>query len=179
MENTNTLISQTALAFDQLTNAINKIEHADYKKPLSSLSGSSIGQHIRHVIEFYQCMIIGYSTNTINYDKRVRDKMIEESREFAIQCFNKCLFDIKNSDLKKVLSLELFYGNENDVTRLSTTFEREIVYNIEHTIHHMALIKIGLKEINDAIEIPNEFGVAVSTIRHQQKNNVHSNLFAN
>ncbi len=173
------LISQTESAFFQLTNAINQLEHSDYKKTLDTLTGSTIGQHVRHIIEFYQCLMNGYNTTIVNYDNRGRDKMIEESREFALQCINKILFDIKNLSLKKEITLEIFYENENEPLRLSTTVERELVYNIEHAIHHMALIKIGIKEINEKIILPSEFGVAVSTIRYQQQNHVHSHLLAN
>jgi hypothetical protein len=172
------LILQTDSAFHQLTDAINQLEHVDYKRPLENLSGSSVGQHVRHIIEFYQCMMNGYKNASINYDLRVRDKMIEESREFAIQCINKIMFEIQSADLKKPLVLEVSYENgiENNSIQLPTSFERELVYNIEHAIHHMALIKIGIKEINSEIILPVEFGVAASTIKHKHQNHVHSNV---
>ena len=173
--NNSTLILQTESVLYQLTNAINLLDHAAYIKPLENLSDSSIGKHVRHIIEFYQCMLKGCQEESINYDNRVRDKMIEESREFAIQCINKFLFDLKTIDTKKTLTLEVYYGKDFEI-KLSTTFEREMVYNIEHTIHHMALIKIGIKEISSKIIVPKEFGVATSTIQHQQ-NYVHSNVF--
>jgi hypothetical protein len=170
------LILQTESVLYQLTDAINKLEHSDYKRPLENLSRSSIGQHVRHIIEFYQCMMNGYEKSVINYDRRVRDKMIEESREFALQCVHKILFDLKSIELTKSLQLEVSYEKEEAALLLSTTFERELVYNIEHAIHHMALIKIGIKEIDPALLLPAEFGVAASTIKHQ--NHVHSQLLA-
>jgi hypothetical protein len=174
------LILQTESVLYQLTDAINQLKHGDYKKPLETLSLSSIGQHVRHIIEFYQCMMNGHEKSVINYDRRIRDKMIEESREFALQCVNKILFDIKSIELNKSLSLEVSYEqNKEDASfMLSTTFERELVYNIEHAIHHMALIKIGIKEIDSELILPSEFGVAASTIKHQQKNHVHGQLLA-
>ena len=174
------LILQTESVLYQLTDAINQLEHGDYKKPLENLSHSSIGQHVRHIIEFYQCMMNGYEKSVINYDRRVRDKMIEESREFAVQCIHKILFDIKSIEMNKSLSLEVSYEQDKETSSLllSTTFERELVYNIEHAIHHMALIKIGMKELNPELVLPKEFGVAASTIKHQQQNHVHSHLLA-
>jgi len=170
------LILQTESAFQQLMDAINMLSQQDYKRPLENLSGSTIGQHIRHIIEFYQCMIKGYEKKSINYDHRVRNKLIEESREFAIQCIEIISNDLKSIDLKKTLSLEVSYEVENKYIEVPTTIERELIYNIEHAIHHMALIKIGIKEINNTLSLPKEFGVAASTIRHQQKSHVHSNL---
>ena len=170
---THSLIHQTASVLRQLTDAINQLEHQDYKKPLETLSGSSIGQHVRHIIEFYQCMMNGYDKGILNYDQRVRDKMIEESREFAVQCINKIMFDLKTTDLSQKITLEVVY---DQTIKLTTTMERELVYNIEHTIHHMALIKIGIKAIGSQILLPAEFGVATSTLKHQQ--HVHSNVLA-
>jgi hypothetical protein len=157
----------------QLTEVINQLTHSDYKKPLHNLSGSSIGQHVRHIIEFYQCMMNGYEKALINYDQRVRDKMIEESREFAVQCIHKIIVDLEKVDLTKNLTLEVMYDQS---FFLNTTFERELVYNIEHAIHHMAMVKIGLKETNTALVLPVEFGVATSTIKHQQEQHVHRNV---
>ncbi|HVD97884.1 MAG TPA: hypothetical protein VNB90_06740 [Cytophagaceae bacterium] len=167
------LIGQTRAVLNQLSEAINLLEHAEYKKPLDILSGSTLGQHVRHVIEFYQCMLKGYETGVINYDLRVRDKMIEESREFALQCIHKIMYDLTIVAQSKTIILEVAY---EETTALPTTFERELVYNIEHAIHHMALLKIGIKEVNAALTLPAEFGVAASTIRHQQ--HVHRNLSA-
>ena len=172
-----TLISQTEEVLLQLTDAINQLEHVEYTRALENLSGSSIGQHVRHVIEFYQCMMKGCQQAIINYDERVRDKMIEESREFAVQSINKILFDLKTMDPQKPLVLEVSYEKGTSI-KLSTTLEREMVYNIEHAIHHMALIKIGIRETNNAIKLPKEFGVASSTIQHQQENHVHRNVLA-
>jgi hypothetical protein len=172
----NILIAQTESVLHQLTEVLNQLEHSEYIRPIESLSESSLGQHVRHVIEFYQCMTLGYSRAKINYEGRKRDKMIEESREFAAQCISKILFDIKNLDQKKPLVLEVQY-EDNHHLEIATTIEREMVYNIEHAIHHMALIKVGIKEINNRIKLPAEFGVAASTIRYQQ-NHVHRNVFA-
>jgi hypothetical protein len=48
-----------------------------------------------------------------------------------------------------------------------TNYYREIVYNLEHTIHHMALIRVGLKELA-SIELPENYGVASATVKHKK-----------
>jgi hypothetical protein len=45
---------------------------------------------------------------------------------------------------------------------------REITYNIEHIVHHMALVKIGIKEVCPYVVMPPEFGIAVSTIKYHK-----------
>jgi hypothetical protein len=66
--------------------------------------------------------------------------------------------------------LELDYAvNPAEMQKVPTNFLRELVYNIEHAVHHMALIRIGVREVAPHITLPPDFGVAASTIRHQQK----------
>ena len=49
-----------------------------YSKPLDILSGSSIGQHMRHIVEFYTCLIAQHEQQVINYDLRTRNQLIEQ-----------------------------------------------------------------------------------------------------
>jgi uncharacterized damage-inducible protein DinB len=65
------------------------------------------------------------------------------------------------------------FGCEN-ATKVTTTFQRELTYLIEHSIHHLAIISIALRDSFATIEVPKYFGVAFSTIIHQEK----SQLFA-
>ena len=46
-----------------------------------------------------------------------------------------------------------------------TTYFREIVYNTEHAIHHLALIRVALREMKLDI-VGDEFGMAYSTIKY-------------
>jgi hypothetical protein len=67
------------------------------------------------------------------------------------------------------LKLEAGYdlGKEVFVT-IDTNATRELVYNIEHAVHHMAIIKIGVREIATYIDLPTDFGIAASTIRYKE-----------
>ena len=40
----------------QLSDLLNAISPESYTAPLLLLHGSSVGQHVRHTIEFYQCL---------------------------------------------------------------------------------------------------------------------------
>ena len=132
-------------------------------------SGSSLGQHTRHIIEFFDCLVRQTETGKINYDLRTRNKQIETQTGFALSTLAILLQKLKQIDLDMSLMLEQCYDFEEDISiKVETTFARELVYNIEHAIHHLAIIKIGLRQMNPGLELPEGFGVAPSTIRHQR-----------
>jgi hypothetical protein len=56
-----------------------------YAQSCSVLSNSSIGQHTRHIIELYLCLINGYETADVSYDRRERNLKLAEELPFAIE----------------------------------------------------------------------------------------------
>src|ERR1700741_1738820 len=69
--------------FVQLTDSLNQLTEKEYAQPCNSLFNNTIGQHVRHIIELFQCLESGYDTGVINYEKRKRDTLIETDKEFA------------------------------------------------------------------------------------------------
>jgi len=153
---------------NQLANLVSQISEEDFKKPSPTLNGSTIGQHLRHTIEFFLCLEKGLTTGIVNYDKRDHDQAIENDKFIAHSIIQNISVAVKNME-DRSLTLEVCYHVENeDFTTLPTSYWRELVYNIEHAVHHMAIMKIGVREIAPYIELPKDFGIAISTIRHQQ-----------
>ncbi|MEO1049099.1 MAG: hypothetical protein AAFX87_00620 [Bacteroidota bacterium] len=152
---------------DQIDDVIDQIREVDYSKEVDILN-ATIGQHIRHTLEFFICLKDGYQAGAVNYDKRTRDKRIEESREFT----RSTIEDIKQFitfdavDRELVLIANYSQAEGKDVV-VSTTFQRELAYNIEHAVHHMAIMKIGINAVAPYVQLPKEFGIAVSTLRFQ------------
>jgi hypothetical protein len=67
------------------------------------------------------------------------------------------------------LALEVGYDvSKDEFITIATNYSRELVYNIEHAVHHMALIKIGVREAASYIDLPSDFGIAASTIRYKE-----------
>lgn len=130
------------------------------------LNGASIGQHLRHSAEFYLCLFQSIPTQTVNYDERKRDLLIETDRKHAI----KILSDLSDQ-LKQISSsfaLQLF-SDETEAKEkpFVTSVDRELLYCLDHAIHHQALIKIGLKELQIVDFVRDHFGVAYSTLSHR------------
>lgn len=146
------------------------LDDARYGKPLELFSQSTIGQHTRHVVEFLQCLLFQAEEGVINYEHRQRNHRIETETSYAWEEIEAIIDRLRNEVLPDQLELETQYGQGDEPPhRVPTTFERELIYNIEHAIHHLAIIKIGLKVVAPEIELPRSFGVAPSTIRFREQ----------
>jgi len=148
---------------------LKEIDPDVYGMPLDLLFGASIGQHTRHLVEFYQCLLnqISESSPVINYSKRVRDTAIEEDPEFALKTIEQLVSEILTLDENISCKLKCSEQFESGEVFIDSNLERELLYNIEHTIHHLAIIKIGLAAVAPGIGLPEHFGVAPSTIRYR------------
>lgn len=125
---------------------------------------ATIGEHVRHIIELYQSLIDNYSSGTINYDKRNRNILIQTS---ILHAKNAVDYIILNVDLpNKDLVLE--QGNITINFSVETNYFRELLYNLEHSIHHQALIKVALLK-HPTIKLPENFGIAQSTIEYRKQ----------
>lgn len=153
----------------QLSFLIHQIKEEDFSKPCETLNGSTIGQHLRHTLEFFLCLEKGFEQGLINYDRRAHDKLLEQDKFIAIAVIDRISNFVENGMAERPLFLEVGYDlAREDFVTIETNVMRELVYNIEHAVHHMAIIKIGLKEVGSYIQLPNDFGVAASTIRYQE-----------
>ena len=130
----------------QLTDLINQLSEQDFIKPVDSLGRSTIGQHLRHTLEFFICLEQGFESGLINYDKRAHDKLIESDKFIALATLNKISDFILSQPSNKALKMEAGYDlDKEEFVTIETNFLRELVYNIEHAVHHMAIMKIGIR----------------------------------
>lgn len=151
---------------EQLQYVIDELTPVQYTQPVKLLSQSSIGQHTRHILEFFVELNKGYETGMVDYDKRIRNKNIEADKDFAITTINQIGANIQKPD--KELLLQAEYGEgEAHSAQVFSNYYRELVYNLEHTVHHMALIRIGVNAVSNVV-IPDEFGVAASTLKYRK-----------
>jgi hypothetical protein len=153
----------------QLESAVEQFHAGDFIRPSQALSGATIGQHLRHTLEFFLCLEKGFDGGVINYDKREHDKLIESDKFLAIATIGRIREFIRKQQQDKSLMLEVGYERHTEnTTTVATNYFRELTYNIEHAIHHMAIMKIGVREVAPYITLAPHFGVAVSTVRYQE-----------
>lgn len=147
--------------FHELGELLGRLSPLEYSQPCHLLSGGSIGQHCRHVIECFQELEKGYSGGTVNYDLRQRQRLLETDAELARRQLWQIGDGLARPDKPLVLEVRL---EEGRVVRLASSYYRELYHNLDHLVHHMALIRVGLIALG-GISVPDGFGVAYATMR--------------
>lgn len=149
---------------NELRQLISQLTAEEYCRPCEGLSNATIGEHTRHIIEMFQCLQNQYESGIVNYDIRKRDFKIQTDTTFANSCINSILNNLEKPDK----SLQLQQIIEGQKLLIETNYHRELLYNLEHCIHHQALIKVAVIQ-SDSIRVDKNFGVAPSTIEYRKQ----------
>lgn len=158
--------AQTVL--QDLGSLIENLSDQEYSESIHHLNGSCIGEHCRHVLELFEELVKGYQTGVVNYELRKRNRQLETDRNFALQKIQSLQSELKRSD-KDLILHQSFVEGENEHHIVHTNYLRELVYNIEHTVHHMALIRVALQEIGAITRVNDRFGYADSTVIYRNQ----------
>jgi len=152
----------------ELRDVIVQLTDLDFKTPIEVLGNSTIGQHTRHTLEFFVCLEKSLESGIINYDQRDHDKLIESDKDLSLSVIDQLISFLSSCKENQTLKLASNYDVlSSEVNIVDSNLHRELVYNIEHAIHHMAIIKIGIRAIATYVQLPEHFGVAISTIKYQ------------
>jgi uncharacterized damage-inducible protein DinB len=160
---------------EQLSDLLEQLNPQEYQHPSVLLSGGSIGQHIRHILEFYNCLCEAFyhQHSQVNYDQRKRDKSIERNPKIAQNIIHRIINFLNTEKVFGKVSLAANFSCEKDeFTIIQTSFRRELAYCLEHSIHHQALIKIGLVDLGLNHIVKKNFGVAPSTVKSRLKSDL-------
>lgn len=158
------LIPSIQNTLNELSNLLSQLSKEDYTCPCYDLSNATIGEHTRHIIEMFQCLENQYEGGIINYDDRKRDYQIQTDAFFAKETIIKMLLQLDKPN--KILELKQQVDGEDLL--IQSNYNRELLYNLEHCIHHQALIKVAILQMKH-IQIDENFGVARSTIEYRKQ----------
>jgi hypothetical protein len=149
---------------NELSDLLSQLSDTDYCNPCHGLSNATIGEHTRHIIEMFQCLENQYEQGVVDYDQRKRDYQIQTDTEFAKTTITAILNQLDKPN--KNLQLQQIVDGESLLIR--SNYHRELLYNLEHCIHHQALIKVAVLQ-SEHIKIDKNFGVARSTIEYKKQ----------
>ena len=130
---------------------------------------SSIGSHIRHILDFYDCILNKQSENLVDLTLRKRNLIVETNSTAALQYCNEIVNKLKCSSYnfeEQVLVIDdLGMGKIEIMYTLGALFAQAN----SHTIHHYAIINYILEGLNISIN-DSEFGYNPTTPKQTSLN---------
>ncbi len=147
----------------QVNGLLAQFEPSDYQKPLPAYDGSSIGQHVRHMLEFFQCLEAGVSAGLVDYAARQRNLLYETNPQLTADAFEIFQQKVADLDLHLPIQVRAEFG-QGERPAYQSTVGRELLFAYDHAIHHLAIIKIGLRCYFSEIQFQDDLGVSPSTL---------------
>ena len=114
---------------------------------------SCIGSHIRHILDFYDCILEGYSSGYIDLTDRTRDIRMHEDCSYAFENVERIINSL--SQLTQIspnstitVSDDLGLGKVD----IEYTFGAILAQANSHAIHHYAIINYILESLKISIK---------------------------
>ena len=165
-----TLIHHNIKKLEEIKSLLLQFSEELYTAPRGILSEATIGQHFRHILEFYICLEKGSKTGIVSYDERERNVLLENDMEYVMKSIGKLIQFLSSLKNDCSLKMKANYSDANEeLTIIQTSLYRELAYALDHTVHHLAIVKIALSEEVESVHVDSNFGVAPSTIRYRDQ----------
>ncbi|AWB66116.1 hypothetical protein C2869_06530 [Saccharobesus litoralis] len=169
------LLSHAVNVLDQIESCLQVMADlpAEQRKYYAELS---LGRHVRHISDHYLAFLsacggtVFTSEPCIDYNTRHRDSPIETDIHLArehIRALQRKLASIQISVKTKVTVMSEIDCSDMQTYAFSSSIERELLYLINHTIHHAAYMALLAKQ--KGIYFPENIGVAPSTLTYQRQ----------
>lgn len=142
---------------DLLLEVINSTGNEVYSK--SWAESSSVGTHVRHMIEYLDILTKVEEGDKIDYASRKRDTILEIDAHTAMTELNRLKSGVRRNDV----GILVFDGGDT----FKSSYLRELLYQHEHIVHHCAIIRLLLSS-NTEIALNPSFGYARSTIEYMK-----------
>lgn len=122
---------------------------------------SSIGSHIRHIYDFYDCAL-NVEDGRVDLTARKRIASIENSCDSARDYFDAIISRLKAVDALNNKELVVIDDLGTGKIEINYTYEALLAQGNSHTIHHYAIINYILDRLNITIE-DSDFGYNPTT----------------
>jgi len=160
------MLSGISDVFNKYKTLIDNVDVSIFQK--SFPNSSSLGSHVRHVLDRANCVVNGFATGKIDYDKRRRDESLDNDPKLCLKEFDRIFEEIENFDggLKSEVEVCESINDDGLKASLKSTYERELLDIILHCTHHLATIKFIVEK--SGIEVDKDFGKNVSTVIYER-----------
>ena len=144
---------------------LNSISDSQYSDTTVQPYHSSIGSHMRHILDVFDCIFCGLEQKQIDLTARKRNQLAEQKTAFGLSYFESTIEQLQN--FKTIdLNQEVEVSDDLGLGMVTATYTLAsvMIQAHSHAIHHFA--SIGYIICKLGIELPDaDFGYNPSTPR--------------
>lgn len=144
---------------------LHSVTVSQYQQIINPLFISSAGAHMRHILDHYTAILMGFSAGFVDYDLRSRGGEIETDIDKALVLIGEVenfLLSLSKEQLQQKIQLSTEVSiDKKQVEVVMSTLARELVFVGSHAIHHFAMIEQISK--TQLLATPEQFGIAPAT----------------
>ena len=148
-------------------NLLNSIDDQQYADNSTAPYYSSIGIHMRHVLDVFDCILRGLETGMIDLSDRKRNELAETHVEMGIDYFSEVkerLLQLESQDLDRVVQVKDDLGL--GMVTANYTLAAALIQAHSHAIHHFASIGYIISQLG--ISLPDgDFGYNPTTPKNK------------
>ena len=181
----NRSIAGSVESLDQIMTFIEGLTTTEYQYIATPLFNSSIGQHLRHIVDLYLALMKSSSAENskhcspdicnINYDIRRRGAYVETDKNTGLaelSNIRQWLKSVAERDLSKdaLVSTEVSLTSQQSEV-FKSSFGRELCFASSHLTHHLAIMAAIAKVSGKNVDPYLGLAPATATFTREQESN--------
>ena len=142
---------------------LNAISNDQYSNTTIAPYYSSIGSHMRHILDVFDCIFDGLTNKKVDLIARKRNLIIELKTDEGINYFNETISKLKQLNPNEFINIiEVSDDLGNGIVIAYYTIASVLIQAHSHAIHHFASIGYIISQLG--IELPDvDFGFNPTT----------------
>lgn len=158
----NVIIQSTLKTLEKSKNLLDSLTDENLCNNTISPYYSSIGSHIRHILDFYDCIFNVNFQNAIDLTARNRSRTVETECRYAKEYLNSIIERLEGFD--KEINNRVTVIDDLGLGKVEIMYTYAALFSQanSHTIHHYAIINYILDALNISIK-DSDFGYNPTT----------------
>ncbi len=163
------LIEGCLRCIGQCGELLDRLPPEAYARPGAD-GASSIGAHVRHLLDRFHCFFAGLDGACVDYDERRRDPAVETAPDAARSALAAAARRLERLDLaavgRKPMAVRETAHPLGPRVEVSSTVGRELMGLVTHSTHHLAIMSAIARRHGFAVD--RDIGKAPSTLIHER-----------
>ena len=146
---------------------LNAIDESQYTDVSVAPYYSSIGIHMRHILDVFDCVFSGLESKSVDLSARKRNELVEQKISLGLGYFNEIITNLEGLDAE---NLDIIVQVKDDLglgfVTANYTLASILIQAHSHAIHHFASIGYIISQLD--INLPDaDFGYNPTTPRNE------------